>query len=104
MVLGVADDGERLEFMMLPHSSVICKVKSGNVTRLSFLRIVPLPMVVAMDVEDPDEVIVLLSDDISGIGVAHRNLSPESNTLSALPLSGVADIGRRKCCASLLLD
>lgn len=106
IVLGVADDGSRLEFMILPHSSVIWSVKSGRVTRLSFFRMVPLPMVVvAIDADEPDDVSVLLlllllsddddGDDNSGIGVAGRNFSPESNMVSALPLSGVAEIGRK---------
>lgn len=58
-MLGDAADCGRLEFMILPHSSVMCKVKSGNWTRLSFLRIVPLPTVVAIDINDPAGVIVL---------------------------------------------
>lgn len=103
-MLGVADDCGRLEFIILPHSSVICKVKSGNWTRLSFFRIVPLPTVVAIDIDDPAGVIVLhcplLSDAINGIGVAGRNLSIESNMVSTESLSGVADIGRRSFCKS----
>lgn len=106
-MLGVADDCGRLEFMILPHSSVICKVKSGNWTRLSFFRIVPLPTVVAIDIDDPAGVIVLhwplLSDAINGIGVAGRNLSIESNMVSTESLSGVADIGRKSLCKSSAL-
>lgn len=102
-MLGVADDGNRLEFIILPHSSVICRVKSGIVTRLSVFRMVPLPIVVAIDPDDPDEVmrLVLLPGDDAGFGVVDRGLSPTiSNKVNALPLSGVVDMGRKKCCGS----
>lgn len=60
-------------------------------------------MVVAIDVDEPDGVIVLLlllSDNINGIGVAGRNLSTESNMVRTESLSGVAEIGRKNFCES----
>lgn len=106
IVLGVADDGNRLEFIMLPHSSVMCSVKSGNVTRLSFFRMVPLPMVVAIDADDADDVSVLaLPSDVdnNGIGVAGRNLSVESKMVCTLPLSGVTEMGRKNLAESSVI-
>lgn len=67
---------------------------------------VPLPMVVAIDVDDPDgvSVLLLLSDDSNGIGVVDRpNFSPESKMVNTLPLSGVADIGRKNFTGSSIL-
>lgn len=63
---------------------------------------------VAIDVDEPDGVIVLLlllllSDEINGIGVAGRNLSAESKIVSTESLSGVDDMGRRNFCESSIL-
>lgn len=73
--LGVADNF--LALVMLPHSSVIFNVKSGNVTRLSFFRMVPL--LDAIDVDDVDDGIAFnrVSDADADIGNAIFNLPSE---------------------------